>query len=50
VLLMKSLNAGSISMSDYIIGTTLYYDTFDKALQAELDYRKALAELSAVEL
>ena len=50
VLLKKALDAGEISMLDYILQLGLYYDSVNQALQAELDYQKAFAELSAVEL
>jgi outer membrane protein TolC len=49
-LLKKALEAGEISLLDYILETGLYYDTVNQALQAERDCQKALAELSAVEL
>ena len=50
MLLKKALDAGEISMLDYILQLGLYYDSVNQALQAELDYQKAFAELSAVEL
>lgn len=49
-LLKKALDAGEISILDYIVEIGLYYNTVNQALQAELDYQKAFAELSAVEL
>ncbi|ADV42897.1 TolC family protein [Bacteroides helcogenes] len=49
-LLKKALDAGEISVLDYMIQAGLYYDSVDKALAAERDYQKAFAELSAVEL
>lgn len=49
-LLTKALNAGEISLLDYILEIGLYYDTVNQALSAERDYRKALADLSSVEL
>ena len=49
-LLKKALDAGEISILDYIIEIGLYYNTVNQMLQAELDYQKAFAELSAVEL
>lgn len=49
-LLKRALDAGQISMLDYIVEIGLYYNTVNQALQAELDYQKAFAELSAVEL
>lgn len=49
-LLAKALNAGEISLLDYIVEIGLYYDTVNQALSAERDYRQAFADLSAVEL
>lgn len=49
-LLQKALDAGGISVSEYITEAALYYDATDQALEAERDYQKAFAELSAVEL
>lgn len=49
-LLKKALDAGEISILDYLLQAALYYDSVDKALAAERDYQKAYAELSAVEL
>ena len=49
-LLKKALDAGEISILDYMLQAALYYDSVDKALAAERDYQKAYAELSAVEL
>lgn len=49
-LLKQALDNGQISMLDYIVEVGLYYNTIDQALKAELDYQKAFAELSAVEL
>jgi len=49
-LLKKALDAGEISLLDYIIEIGLYYDTVNQALEAERDYQEAFAELSAVEL
>ncbi|MGL5228345.1 MAG: TolC family protein, partial [Bacteroidales bacterium] len=50
ILLKKALDAGEISLLDYIVEIGLYYNTINQALQAELDYQKAFAELSAAEL
>ncbi len=50
ILLKKALDAGEISILDYIVEIGLYYNTVNQTLQAELDYQKAFAELSAVEL
>jgi outer membrane protein TolC len=49
-LLKKALDAGEISLLDYILEIGLYYDTVNRTLEAERDYQKAFAELSAVEL
>ena len=50
LLLQKALQAGEISIIDYLKQISLYYESADKALAAERDYQKALAELSAFEL
>lgn len=49
-LLRKALDAGEISLLDYIVEMGLYYDTMNRTLEAERDFQKAYAELSAVEL
>lgn len=49
-LLIKALNAGEISLLEYIVEIGLYYNTVNQALEAERDYQKAVADLSAVEL
>jgi hypothetical protein len=49
-LLKKALDAGEISLLDYILEIGLYYDTVNQALEAERDYQMAYAELSAAEL
>lgn len=49
-LLKKALDAGEISLLDYIVEIGLYYNTVNQALEAERDYQMAFAELSAVEL
>jgi len=49
-LLKKALDAGEISLLEYIVEIGLYYDTVNQALEAERDYQKAFAELAAVEL
>lgn len=48
--LKKALAAGEISLPAYLIELEFYYDAADKALAAERDYRKAMAELSAATL
>lgn len=49
-LLKKALDAGQISILDYIVEMGLYYNTINQTLEADRDYQKAFAELSAVEL
>lgn len=49
-LLAKALNAGEISLLDYIVEIGLYYDAVNRALTAERDFRQAFADLAAVEL
>ena len=49
-LLKKALDAGEISLLDYIVEIGLYYDTVNRVLEAEKEYQKAFSELSAVEL
>jgi outer membrane protein TolC len=49
-LLKKALDAGEISLLEYIIEIGLYYDTVSQALNAEKEYQLAFAELVAVEL
>lgn len=49
-LLKKALDTGEISLLDYIVEIGLYYTTVNQALEAERDYHKAIAELSAVQL
>jgi outer membrane protein TolC len=49
-LLDKALAAGEISLPEYLLDAEYYYATIDKVLEAERDYRLALAELCAVEL
>lgn len=50
VPLKKALDAGQISIQEYLTGISLYYDSKDRAIEAERDYQKAYAELSAAEL
>jgi hypothetical protein len=50
MLLKKALDAGEISLLDYMVEMGLYYDNANQTLAAERDYQLALAELSAVEL
>ena len=49
-LLRKALDEGHISVLDYFVEIALYYDAVNQALDAERDYQKAYAELTAVEL
>ncbi|MDR0750646.1 MAG: TolC family protein [Tannerellaceae bacterium] len=49
-LLGKALEAGEISLLQYLQEMSLYYNTVDRALEAEKEYSLALAELWAVEL
>lgn len=49
-LLKKALDAGQISLLDYMVEIGLYYEIVVKALEAERDYQLAAAELSAMEL
>lgn len=50
VLLKKALDMGEISLLNYMVELGLYYNMVNQTLEAERDYLKALAELSAVEL
>ena len=49
-LLRKALDAGEISLLDYIVELGLYYTTVDEALAAERDYELALTALQSVML
>ena len=49
-LLKKALDAGEISLLNYMVELGMYYNMVNQTLEAERDYQKALAELSAVEL
>ena len=49
-LLKQALDAGEISLLDYLLETSMYHDAVTRALAAERDYLKAHAELSAAEL
>lgn len=49
-LLKKALDAGEISLLNYLTELGMYYNTVNLALEAERDYQKAVAELLAVEL
>ncbi len=47
-LLKKALDAGQISLLEYMVEIGIYYDTITQALEAERDFGLAYAELSAV--
>ncbi|MEG1794779.1 MAG: TolC family protein [Rikenellaceae bacterium] len=49
-LLKKALEAGEISLLEYMMEIGLYYDTVNSALEAERDFQKSFAELSSVEV
>jgi len=42
-LLKKALDAGEISLLEYMVEIGLYYETINRALEAERDYQKAFA-------
>lgn len=48
--LSQAQSKGEISILDYLVEVDMYYDALTEALSAEKEYRKALAELLAVEL
>jgi len=48
--LKKALDAGEISLLNYLLELEYYYDTMDKTLEAERDLELAKAELSSLEL
>jgi len=49
-LLKKALDAGEISLLNYLLEIEYYYDAMNKVLEAERDFEIAAAELWAVEL
>lgn len=49
-LLKKALDAGEISLLNYLLEIEYYYDTMNTVLEAERDFSLSLAELRAVEL
>ncbi len=49
-LLLEALQAGQISMLDYMQELSLYYDATSAALAAQRDYLLAIAQLQAVAL
>ena len=48
-LLKKALDAGEISLLDYIVETGLYYNTVNLKLTAEREFQKTFAELCRIE-
>lgn len=46
-LLKIALDEGHISIIEYLIEIGIYYDTIERALQAERDYLRTVAELTA---
>lgn len=48
-LLRKAFKEGKISLLDYLMELSLFFDAEDKALDAEYEYHKTLAELMAAE-
>ena len=49
-LLQKALDAGEISLLNYLLEIEYYYEATNRALEAERDYELAVAELEAIEL
>lgn len=49
-LLKKALDAGELSLLNYLLEIDYYYDAMNKVLEAERDFCLSMAELSAVEL
>jgi cobalt-zinc-cadmium efflux system outer membrane protein len=47
-LLKKALDAGEVSLLEYVLEMELYYDTVNRALEAEREYQQAYAELTAM--
>ena len=45
--LLSALTKGEISMIDYLVETDLYYETLEQTLNAEREYRHALATLTS---
>lgn len=48
--LLSALSKGEISMIDYLVEIDLYYEALESTLEAERDYRHALASLTAYSL
>lgn len=49
-LLKKALDAGEISLLNYLLEIEYYYDAMNKVLETERDFELAAAELQAVEM
>lgn len=49
-LLKKALDAGQISLIEYLLESEYYYDVKNRMLEAERDFNLSLTELRAVEL
>lgn len=49
-LLKKALDAGQISLIEYLLESEYYYDVKNKMLEAERDFNLSLTELRAIEL
>jgi len=49
-LLKKALDAGEISLLNYLLEIEFYYDAMNRALEIECDFELTVAELQAVEL
>lgn len=48
-LLLKALNMGEISLTEYILELSVYYESTNKLLEMELKLNKAIAELNQFE-
>lgn len=49
-LLRKGLDAGQISLLEYMVELGIYYENVNRTLQAEREYQQAVAQLREVEL
>ena len=49
-LLQKALDAGEISLLNYLLEVEYYYDTMNKVLEIERNFELTVAELEAVEM
>ncbi len=45
-LLKKALDKGEITLIDYILELTIYYESINKLLRSELEMNKTVAELN----